>query len=105
MNLFANKLERSFVAVAVSKALRNAKEQEDVLKAFAVQVWPEMDKKRAHEKMRLLTDGYPHKGGVPQRLTLEDAQKMAMVLNIPLGYLIALADENIKREEAGLPPL
>lgn len=105
MNLYAKKLERAFVSFVVNKVTCNAEGREDALKAFAAQVWPEMDRKRAHEKIRLLTDGYPQKGGVPQRLTLGDAQRMAEALNTPLGYVVALADESVKRMDAGLPPL
>lgn len=73
-------------------------------KEFAEKVWPERGGKRAHEKIRLLTDGYPNKDGTPQRLIFGDAQRMAHVLNIPLGYLVTLAEENVKREEQGLEP-
>ena len=100
MNFFAEKLERAFVQLAV----RKAGSSESAIKDFAVRVWPDKDEKRAHEKIKLLTEGYPKKGGTPQRLVFGDAQRMAHVLQIPLGYLVMLAEENVKREEQGLEP-
>lgn len=100
MNFSAEKFERAFVELVA----RKAGSTDAALKDFAVKVWSDKDEKRAHEKIKLLTEGYPKKGGVPQRLIFGDAQRMAQVLELPLGYLVALAEENVKREEQGLEP-
>ncbi len=101
MNFFAEKLERAFVDLVVRKAGAT----ESALKDFAVKVWHDKDEKRAHEKIRLLTDGYQGKrAGKQQRLVLGDAQRMAQALDMPLGYLVTLAEENVKRAEQGLEP-
>lgn len=101
MNFFAEKLERAFVDLVV----RKAGETESALKEFAAKVWHDKDEKRAHEKIRLLTDGYQGKrAGKQQRLVFGDAQRMAQVLDMPLGYLVTLAEENVKREAEGLEP-
>lgn len=101
MNFFAEKLERAFVQLAI----RKSGSTESAIKDFAVRVWPDKDEKRAHEKIKLLTEGYQGKrAGKQQRLVFGDAQRMAHVLQIPLGYLVTLAEENVKREEQGLEP-
>ena len=101
MNLFAEKLERAFVQLVV----RKVGSTEEALRHFAIKVWPDRDEKRAHEKIKLLTDGYQGKrAGKQQRLVFGDAQRMAHVLQTPLGYLVMLAEENVKREEQGLQP-
>ena len=100
MNFYAERLERAFVRLVARKAGAT----EDALRSFAVKVWPEKEEKRAHEKIKLLTEGYPKKGGAPQRLVFGDAQRMAHALELPLGYLVTLAEENVKREEQGLEP-
>lgn len=105
MNFFAERLEQAFVQLVARKV--GATESE--LKAFAVKVWHDKDEKRAHEKIKLLTEGYPShlkgkRAGRPQRLIFGDAQRMAHVLNMPLGYLVTLAEENVRREEQGLEP-
>lgn len=100
MNFFADRLEHHFIQLAV----RKAGVTDEALKKFAVLVWPDKEEKRAHEKIKLLTEGYPKKGGVRQRLVFGDAQRMALALQIPLGYLVTLAEENVKREEQGLEP-
>lgn len=100
MNFFAERLERAFVQLVVKKAGST----EDALKEFAARVWHDKDKRRAHEKIKLLTVGYQDKAGKQQRLVFADAQRMAQELNMPLGYLVMLAEENAKREEQGLEP-
>lgn len=114
MNFYAEKLERSFVRLVVKKVIATMgatlpNSPDDSLKDFAIRVWPDKDEKRALEKIKLLTAGYPtsvkgKRAGRPQRLVFGDAQRMAYVLEVPLAYLITLAEENIKREEKGLDP-
>lgn len=94
MILCSDKLERSFISLIVNKVT----EKNIPLKSFAVQVWPDMSPKSAYEKIRLLTEGYRQKGGTPQRLTFGDAYRMAVVLQIPLGYLVAIAEEGMTSE-------
>lgn len=98
MIFLSDKIERYFISLIVDKVTT----KDIPLKSFAVQVWPDMSQKSAHEKIRLLTEGYPQKGGAPQRLTFGDAYRMAVVLQIPLGYLVAIAEESMANEGAGL---
>ncbi|MDL2209733.1 hypothetical protein LJC23_00020 [Desulfovibrio sp. OttesenSCG-928-I05] len=101
MKFYAEKFERAFVQLVVRKAGCT----ESALKEFAIKVWHDKDEKRAHEKIKLLTEGYQGKrAGKQQRLVFGDAQRMAQVLNQPLGYLVTLAEENVKREAQGLEP-
>jgi hypothetical protein len=90
---FPQRFERSFVALVASRTeLRGFRKGE-----FAGRLWPWMNPKVAGNRWAAMRDKAAHTGK-PQNVTLADAQRMADVLAEDLGYLWAVAKENVKKE-------
>ena len=91
-DIFAVKLERSFVELVAARAERRGFRKG----AFAHQLWPDVSLKAAASRWTAMRGTAAHTGK-PQGVTIADAQRMAEVLGEDLSYLLAVAKENARK--------
>ena len=90
---FPQMVERAYVSLVAERAeFRGYKKG-----AFAAMLWPWMNPKVAATRWNAIREKAVHTGK-PQNVTIADAFRMADALGEDIGYLMAIAKENVKKQ-------